>query len=250
MAKQGCARDVRLHWRDGMNAADLMTRDVVTIDPEAPLADAIRLMLRLRVSGLPVVDSAGRLIGLLTEGDLLHRIETGTEAPRMGWIQALVARGRMAEHYVHSHGRRVQDVMTRDVVTVGEQSSVTDIVRIMESKHFRRVPVVDGERLVGVVSRSDLVRILGTLLAKEALPDKSDREIRACILAEMERHRWAPGRNVLVMVIDGEVELHGEIFDERMRSAMRVIAEGVPGVKAVEDGLMLVDPNSVLVYGV
>ena len=158
----------------------------------------------------------------------------------MGWFQALVARGRMAEQYVHSHGRRVQDVMTRDVVTVREESPLADIVRVMESKHFRRVPVVDGARLVGVVRRSDLVRVLGTLLAKEALPDKSDREIQACILAEMERHRWAPGRNVQVMVINGIVELHGEIFDKRMRSAMRVIAEAVPGVKGVEDDLILV----------
>ena len=233
-----------------MNAAELMTRDVVTIGPEAPFADAIRLMLALRVSGLPVVDCAGRLIGLLTEGDLLHRVETGTDAPRMGWFQALVDRGRMAEDYVHSHGRRVQDVMTRDVVTVRKESPLADIVRIMEQKHFRRVPVVDGEQLVGVVSRSDLVRVLGTLLAKEALPNKSDREIRACILTEMQRHRWAPGRNVQVTVINGIVELHGEIFDERMRSAMRVIAEAIPGVRAVEDDLTLVDPNSVLIYGV
>jgi CBS domain-containing protein len=233
-----------------MNAAELMTRDVVTIGPEAPLADAIRLMLKFRVSGLPVVDGAGRLIGLLTEGDLLHRIETGTDAPRMGWFQAIVARGRLAEQYVHTHGRRVQDVMTRDVVTVREESPVADIVRVMESKHFRRVPVVDGEHLVGVVSRSDLVHVLGTLLGKEALPDKSDREIQACILAEMERHRWASGRSVQVTVINGIVELHGDIFDERMRSAMRVIAEAIPGVKAVEDDLTLVDPNSILVYGV
>jgi len=233
-----------------MNAADLMTRDVVTVGPEASLADAIRLMLKFRVSGLPVVDGAGRLIGLLTEGDLLHRIETGTDAPRMGWFQALVARGRMAEQYAHTHGRRVQDVMTRDVVTVREESPLADIVRVMDSKHFRRVPVVDGGRLVGVVSRSDFVRLLGTLLAKEALPNKSDREIQACILAEMERHRWAPGRNVQVTVINGIVELHGDIFDERMRGAMHVIAEAVPGVKGVEDDMTLVDPNSVLIYGV
>jgi CBS domain-containing protein len=108
----------------GMNASDLMTREIVTVGPEAPLADAIRLTPGHRASSLPVVDGAGRPVGLPTEGDLLHRAETGTDAVRMGWLKALVARGRMAERYVHTHGRRVQDAKTRDVLTVGEASSL------------------------------------------------------------------------------------------------------------------------------
>ena len=161
-----------------MKAADLMTRDIVTVGPETPLADAIRLMLEHRVSGLPVVDGAGQLVGLLTEGDLLHRAETGTDTVRLGWLQALLARGRMAEQYVHAHG------------------------------------------------------------------------CRDSILAEMGRHRWAPGQNVSVAVAGGVVELTGMIFDERMRGALRVIAEAVPGVKAVRDDLDLVDPNAIGVYGI
>ena len=233
-----------------MKAADVMTRDIVAVGPETPLADAIRLMLERRVSGLPVVDGAGQLVGLLTEGDLLHRAETGTDAVRLGWLQALLARGRMAERYVHTHGRRVRDVMTRDVLTVGEASPLDDVVRIMETRHVRRVPVVEGGRLVGIVSRSDLVRALGALLERPAGPDKDDGAIREAILAEMARHRWAPGQNVSVAVKEGVVELRGMTFDERMRGAMRVIAEAVPGVKAVRDGLDLVDPNAVGVYGV
>ena len=120
----------------------------------------------------------------------------------------------------------------------------------MESRHVRRVPVVEGGRLVGIVSRSDLVRALGTVLDRAAAPDKDDGAIRDCILAEMARHRWAPGRNVAVTVWEGVVELQGEIYDERMRDAMRVIAEAVPGVKAVQDNLVLVEPNAVLYYGV
>jgi CBS domain-containing protein len=233
-----------------MNAADVMTQDIVTIAPNTSLVDAIQLMLKFRVSGLPVVDNSGRLVGLLTEGDLLHRVETGTDVPRMGWLRALATRGYLADQYVHSHGRRVQDVMTRDVMTVTEDSPLADIVRVMESKRFRRVPVVSDDRLVGIVSRSDLVRVLGTLLAKQDIPDRTDREIQACILAEIRRLRWAPGWNVHVSVNDGIVELHGNIFDERMRSAMRVISEGVPGVKDVQDALTLVDPNSLLDFGV
>jgi CBS domain-containing protein len=235
-----------------MNAAELMTRDLVTVRPEAPLADAIRLMLEHRVSGLPVVEEGGRLVGLLTEGDLLHRAETGTDTVRMGWLKAIIARGRMAEQYVHTHGRRVQDAMTRDVLTVGEASSLDDVIRIMESRRVRRVPVVEGGLLVGIVSRSDLVRALGAALdrARAAEPGQGDDAMREGILAEMARHRWAPGQNVEVIVTDGLVEFRGMIFDERMRDALRVIAEGVPGVKAVRDNLDLIDPNLVNVYGV
>ena len=233
-----------------MKAADLMTRDIVTVGPETPLADAIRLMLEHRVSGLPVVDGTGQLVGLLTEGDLLHRAETGTDTVRLGWVQALLARGRMAERYVHTHGRRVRDVMTRDVLTVGEASPLDDVIRIMESRHVRRVPVVEGGRLVGIVSRSDLVRALGALLERPAGPDKDDGAIREAILAEMARHRWAPGQNVSVAVREGVVGFTGMVFDERMRGTLRVIAEAVPGVKAVRDGLDLVDRNAIGVYGV
>ena len=233
-----------------MKAADIMTREIMTVGPETALADAVRLMLEHRVSGLPVVDGAGRLVGLLTEGDLLHRAETGTDAVRLGWLQALLARGRMAEQYVHTHGRRVRDVMTRDVLTVGEASPLDDVIRIMESRHVRRVPVVEDDRLVGMVSRSDLVRALGALLGRPAGPHKDDGAIREAILAEMARHRWAPGQNVDVVVRKGVVELTGVIFDERMRGAMRVIAESVPGVRAVRDDLDLVDPNLIGVYGI
>ena len=233
-----------------MKAADLMTREIVTVRPETPLADAIRLMLEHRVSGLPVVDGDGQLVGLLTEGDLLHRAETGTDAVRLGWLKALLARGRMAEQYVHTHGRRVRDAMARDVLTVGEASPLDGIIRIMESRHVRRVPVVEGGRLVGIVSRSDLVRALGALLERPAGPDNDDGAIRDCILAEMARHPSAPGQNVSVAVRGGAVEFTGMIFDERMRGALRVIAEAVPGVKAVRDELDLVVPNLVGVYGV
>ena len=233
-----------------MEAADVMAREIVTVGPETPLTDAIRLMLEHRVSGLPVVDGTGQLVGLLTEGDLLHRAETGTDAVRLGWLQALLARGWMAEHYAHTHGRKVQDAMTRDVLTVGEASPLDDVIRIMESRHVRRVPVVEGGRLVGIVSRSDLVRALGALLERPAGPDKDDGAIREAILAEMARHRWAPGQNVSVAVRGGVVEFTGMIFDERMRGALRVIAEAVPGVKAVRDELELVDPNLIGVYGI
>jgi CBS domain-containing protein len=234
-----------------MKALDLMTRQLVTVRPETPLLNAVRLMLEHRVSGLPVVDGAGMLTGLLTEGDLLHRTETGTDAVQMGWLKALVWHGHMAERYVHTHGRRVQDVMTRDVLTVGEASSLDDVVRIMETRHVRRVPVVKGRRLVGMISRSDLIRALGAVLERVADDlEQDDGAIRESILAEMARQRWATSENIDVSVKDGMVEFQGTIFDDRMRDAMRVIAEAVPGVKGVRANLDVVDRDSIGVYGV
>jgi len=156
----------------------------------------------------------------------------------------------MAERYIHTHGHRVEDVMTRDVPTVTETTPLDTVVRLMEAHNVRRVPVVDGERLVGIVSRSDLIRALGVLLDRAAAPARDDDAIRDGILAEMARHRWVNGRGVDVIVTKGVVEFRGEIFDGRMRAALRVIAEAVPGVTEVQDDLVLVDPNSVLIYGV
>lgn len=233
-----------------MYATDLITRSVVTVGPEEPLAEAIRLMLEHRVSDLPVVGNAGRLIGLLTERDLLHRVETGTDASRMNWLEAIIAPGHVAERYIHTHGHRVEDVMTRDVPTVTETTPLDTVIRLMESHNVRRVPVVDGERLVGIVSRSDLIRALGVLLDRGAAPDRRDDEIRDDVLAEMARHRWVKSRGVDVTVTQGVVEFRGEIFDGRMRAALRVVAEAVPGVREVRDDLVLVDANSVLIEGV
>lgn len=233
-----------------MNAADLMTREIVAISPKAPLTEAIRRMLEHRVSGLPVVDELGQLIGLVTEGDLLHRVETGTDTVRLGWLQALVAPGRMAEQYMHTHGRLVQDVMTRKVLTVNEATSLEEIVRLMESRHVRRVPVVEGGRLRGIVSRSDLVRALGAALEQATGSDKDDAEIRNCIRAEMAQQRWTTWENIDVVVRDGVVELRGMIFDERMRGAMRVVAQRIPGVKAVRDHLELVEHDVGSIYGI
>ena len=229
-----------------MKAADLMTREIVTVGPELPLADAIHLMLDHRISGVPVVDAAaGRLVGLLTTGDLLRRIETGTDTPRQGWLQAFLTRGRMAERYAHTHGRRVQDVMTRDVATVGEASPLDDVVHNMESRHVRRVPVVEGERLVGNVSRSDLVRALGAVLDRARTTVQSAAHPRRNGPAPLDTCAKCRSNR-----LGGVVELQGEIHDERMRDAMRVIAEAVPGVLAVRDYLVQVEPNPVLYYGV
>jgi CBS domain-containing protein len=150
-----------------MNVSDVMTHGVVTIGPDASVRDAIACMAHSDVSGLPVVDAAGTLVGMLTEGDLLRRVEMATEAARPRWLERLFAAG--ADDYARSHGHRVADVMTDTVVTVGADASLGEVVRLMEAHAIRRLPVVAGDRVVGIVSRADLVAALAACLA-EGLP--------------------------------------------------------------------------------
>jgi CBS domain-containing protein len=233
-----------------MKAADVMTREVVTVGPEMPLAEAIRLMLEHQVSSLPVIGNDGLLIGLLTERELLHRAETGTDRHRLSWLEGILAPGEVAERYVHTHGRRVKDVMAHGVPTVAGSCPLDKVVKLLESRSLRRIPVVDDGRLVGIISRSGLVRALGHILDGTATPAKRDDEIRAAILAEIARNRWIECRQVEVTVSGGVVELRGAVHDPRMREALRVMAEGLPGVKSVKDNLAFVDPNAQLAYGV
>jgi CBS domain-containing protein len=223
-----------------MKASEIMTLGVYTIKPDASVRDAAHLMIEQGISGLPVVDSAGQLVGIVTEGDFLRRVETGTERRRSRWLEILVGPGRLASDYVRTHGRKVEEIMSTDVVTVPPHAPLQDVVRIMEERRIKRVPVVRDGAVVGIVSRANLVQALARLAA-EALPSRSDDEVmRAKIMAELEKQNWAPRRNINVIVRGGVAELWGTIFDERERDALRVAAENVPGIVAVQDHLVLV----------
>jgi len=224
-----------------MNVSDVMTHGVVSIGPEASVRDAVACMARCDVSGLPVVDAAGTLVGMLTEGDLLRRVEMATEAARPRWLERLFAAGAGADDYARSHGRRVADVMTASVVTVSADAPLGEVVRLMEAHAIRRLPVVAGGRVVGIVSRTDLVGALAACLA-EGLPPASDAAIRRAIVAQMKREPWCPVGTVEVAVRDGVVDLTGFIHDERQRRALRVLAGNVDGVKRVRDALTRANP--------
>jgi CBS domain-containing protein len=225
-----------------MNASDVMSGTVIAISQDAPLSQAVRLMIDNRISGLPVVDEAGRAVGMLTEGDLLQRVETGTAA-KAGWLSVIFAPGRLAGAYVQTHGRRVSDVMTPDPITIGEATSLAEVSELMRTRRVKRLPVVRDGTVVGIVSRADLVRAM----AKEFdLPAASatDAAIREAILTELARQPWAPRRSFTIAVEDGVVDLDGVVFDVRERDAIRVAAENVPGVKQVENRLVCVEPNT------
>ncbi len=231
-----------------MKVKDVMTSPVVSIEPDSTIPQAVRIMLQRHISGLPVVDSQGRLAGIITEGDLLRRAETGTEHKRPRWLEFLVGPGKLAEEYTRAHARKVSEVMTADPLTVGEETPLEDVVRLMEKRRIKRVPVVRGQEIVGIVSRANLLHALAGV-ARELKPtEASDQVIREQLLAELKRQSWAPIALIDVVVRNAVVELWGTITDERERQAVIVAAENIPGVKAVKDQLAWVDPTSGMVF--
>jgi CBS domain-containing protein len=226
-----------------MKASDVMTRKVLTVGPETSVANAIQMMLDNNVSGLPVLDN-GKVVGILTEGDLLRRGETGTERHRPRWLEILMGPGRMAGEYVRAHGRRVKELMTADLVSVGGDTPLDEVVGLMERRRIKRVPVIEGEALVGVVSRLDLLRALLRAIEAQHSEDGSDDEIHEQILAELAKAAWVPRDGFSIAVKDGVVDLNGVILEEKEREALRVVAENVPGVKAVVDHLVWIEPVS------
>jgi CBS domain-containing protein len=234
-------------WRIAMKAEDVMTRDVISIEPDATVLQAARLMLQHHISGLPVVDKNGKLVGVLSEGDFLRRHETRTEIKRLRWLEFVIGPGRMAAEYSHTHGRKVSEVMTTHVYTVSELAALEDIVDLMERKRIKRVPVLCGDQMVGIVTRSNLMRAMVSMARVPQPPAGDDEAIREKLLAEFRKEVWAPAAMTNVVVRDGVVELWGVIVDDRQREAMKVAAENIPGVKAVNDHLVWIEPNSGMV---
>jgi CBS domain-containing protein len=230
-----------------MQASDVMTTKVITIGEDASILEAVRLMLQNGISGLPVLDGRGQLTGMVTEGDFLRRTETSTERRRPRWLEFLLGPGRLAVDYVHSHGRKVAEVMTPDPRTVSEDTPLEQVVHLMEKNRIKRVPVMRGNELVGIVSRANLVRALASLARAAPLGEGDDQAVRERVLAQLDGLPWRPV-DINVVVRKGEVDVSGVIIDERQRQALRVAVENALGVKAVHDHVACVDPVSGLVF--
>lgn len=229
-----------------MRVRDVMTANVISISAQATILEAARTMLRNRISGLPVVDAEERLIGMVTEGDFLRRSEIGTERRRPKWLEFVLGPGRMAEEYVHVAGRKVEDLMTRDPVVVGEDDDLHIIVELMERRHIKRLPVLRNGKIVGIVSRANLMRALVSLARSEEAPAGGDAALRERLVAAFAEQPWAPQVNIVVK--DAIAELWGTITDERERQACIVTAENVAGVHAVHDHLTWVEPISGMAF--
>lgn len=225
-----------------MKAADIMTRDVITVSPDDSIADVIALMLEKKISGLPVVDADRNLVGIVTEGDFLRRTELDTKRERARWLEFILGPAKAAADFVEANARFVRDVLTPDPYTVTEYTPLNDIVALFEQHKIKRVPVTANGKLVGIVSRIDLLRALGKHLNRPTLA--SDDAIREQITAAIAREPWAPPYIPTPEVEDGVVTLRGTIFDATVRDALKVLIETVPGVKRVRDELVLVEPLS------
>ncbi len=223
-----------------MRAHQVMTRNVITVTPETTIADAAVKMLQNHISGLPVVDDAGKLVGIVSEGDFLRRFEIGTQRQRPKWLQFLTGPGKKAADFVHERGRKISEVMTPDPVTVSEETSLEQLVETMEDKHIKRLPVVENGRLTGIVTRANLMRAVVNLAHDIPDPTADDDHIRARITRQLMDADWRPA-GLEVTVRNGIVHLHGLIIDDRARQAAKVAAENVAGVKEVHDHLCFVD---------
>ncbi len=229
-----------------MQVKDVMTPNVISVEASDPVLKAAGIMLQNRISGLPVVDKQGGLVGILTEGDFLRRSELGTQKRRPKWLEFILGPGRLADEYVHASGRKVDEIMTPDPFTVGENEPLQQVVALMEHHHVKRLPVIRDGRMVGIISRANLMHALASF-ARDAQPAAAgDSAIRDGVLAALAGQHWAPHVNVVVK--NGVVELWGVITDERERQGVIVTAENTAGVKEVHDHLVWVEPMSGMAF--
>ncbi len=226
-----------------MRAHQIMTRPVITVTPETTIVKAANTMLYRHISGLPVVDAAGKLVGIVSEGDFIRRSEIGTQRKRGKFLKFILGAGKEASDFVHEHGGKVGEIMTPEPLTISEGAELEEIVELMEKHHVKRLPVMRGDKLVGIVARSNLLQAVASLARQIPDPTADDDHIRNRIIDALEKQDWCPF-GLSVIVRDGIVHLSGVITDERSRQATIVAAEGVSGVTKVHDHLCWVETNS------
>lgn len=226
-----------------MKATEVMTKAVVTVHPDTCVKEVASLMTTHHVGGLPVIDDAGKLVGIVSETDLLHRAELGTERQRKWWLKAFTNADTLARDYAQSHAAKVSDIMTRDVVTVTPDVRLADLADLLEKRKLKRVPVVADGKLVGMITRSDLVRALVKQTSRAQPPATVATDLAKAIREKMSRERWLDSSLMSVTATGGEVELAGLAASEEQRRAVKVLAEATPGVTYVIDRLQIMPPR-------
>jgi CBS domain-containing protein len=221
-----------------MNASDIMVTGVITTTRDGDVQDVAKLLLANRISAVPVVDAAGKLVGMVSEGDLLRRGEAGTGHERAWWLRLLMDRDILAAEYLKEHSRKIADVMTRDVVVAHPETSVADIATLLERHRIKRVPIVRDGILVGVVSRANLIQALATYHGTPPQP-VADTELREKLVAFLKSEAWVRPSMVNVTVTDGTVDLWGIVDSSLQKQALRVAVETTPGVKAINDNILV-----------
>lgn len=221
-----------------MNAADVMTTKVVTVASDASVETVAETLLANRISAVPVVDGAGALVGLISEGDLIHRVEAGTERHRAWWLELLATQETLARDFIKSHARKATDLMTRPVIAVAPGTPLGEVAALFEKHRIKRVPVVDNGKLVGIVSRANLVQALVRDHKTAAEKKVDDTALRADVLAKLESQPWSPS-DINVLVEDGNVEVWGVVNSAAEKEAIRVAVEGIPGVRSMSSRVSL-----------
>ncbi len=227
-----------------MIASEIMTRDVTTVSPETRVREAAKLMVDRRLSGFPVVTSDGRLVGMLTASDLLHRVETGTER-RSSWFTNFFADpDDMARQYAKAHGLKAHEVMSRHVVSVRDDTNLSEVADILDRSRLKRVPVVRDGKLVGIISRSDLVRVLSEAKVGQRVEKSSDAALQNEIWQQIRKQKWLDSGYVSITVRDGVVEAWGMVASLEQRNALMVLVEEAAGDAKVEDHLKVGLPST------
>ena len=226
------------HWWSGkMNAADVMVSNVITVRPDTSVAEIAEILLTNRISGMPVVDEAGALLGIISEGDLIHRVEVGTERRRSWWLELLSGKQILAHEFIKAHARKAADLMTHPVITVKPDTPLSDLACLLDKHRIKRVPVTENGKLVGIVSRANLVQALFN--PRQAIASEktiTNSALREKILAQLRLEPWWPS-DVNVIVDDGTVELWGVVESQVEKDAIRVAIEGTPGVHSISNHL-------------
>ena len=221
-----------------MQARDVMVSPVITVSPSSSVRDVAKLFLEHEISAVPVVDQNGKLVGIVSEGDLLHRIENGTEIRRSSWLRFFTQDDVLAAEYAKSHSRKVADVMTQRVISAAPEAPLADIAMLMERHSIKRVPIVSKGHLVGIVSRANLIQAVATARPSVQIP-LSDQAIRDTLLAHLRTQPWPHTTQLNATVKDGVVDVWGICHSDSEREAVRIAAENIPGVKAVKNNLSM-----------
>ena len=221
-----------------MKARDVMVSPVITVKPSSSVKEVAKVFLERRISAVPVVDDHDKLVGVVSEGDLMHRSEAGTERRRSWWLRGLTGDDALAAEYIKAHAHKVADIMTRRVITASPDTPLHEIAALLEKNSIKRVPIVNNGQLVGIVSRANLIQAVASG-RKELKISVSDTSLRDKLLTHLKGQSWAHTGLLNVTVNDGVVNLWGMTNSDSERAAIRVAAETTPGVRAVNDHLFM-----------
>jgi len=229
-----------------MKAADVMVSAVISVRPNARVEDVASILLANRISAVPIINEEGELVGIVSEGDLMRRAETGTERRRPWWLEYLAGKQVLAADYIKSHSHRISDLMTRSVVTAAPDTPLCDIATLLERNRIKRVPIVQNGQVVGIVSRANLLQALASVSKDVAAANGDDSQIRDQVFSRLNAELWRPSM-LNVTVHSGTVDLWGCVTSNDEKKAARIVVEGIPGVKAINDHLTIPPPETAIV---